>query len=309
MPSEASPGQPGKRPVGSLLSARFWHFSMMISRTARERRSAALFAAADPAIRCVLVTDSDDESVLIESILAGAWGCLSKLDDSGEQLRLIFRVLTGHTAYSRRFSPALLGPAQEVSLRGAEEKLRTLSNRESAVALGLAKGLSNRQIGQQMFIAEKTVKNMGSSILDKLDMDRRTELAVMVAGAVNRSVAAAGASYRSCGFPDLVFDVTAALWECVSEEPARPGAAGELAATAARLAQTLDATKARPAVPLRFPSRVPRDQAPRATWRLTLRSWFEPMERTGSSNARSLPPGNHRNGQAVHDVPAAKQIY
>lgn len=211
-------------------------------------------AAADPAIRCVLVTDTDDESVLIESILAGAWGCLSKLDDSGEQLRLISRVLAGHTAYSRRFYPAVLGPAQEASLRGAEEKLRTLSNRESVVALGLARGLSNRQIGQQMFIAEKTVKNMVSSILDKLGMARRTEVAVMVAGSVNRSLAAAGADYRSCGFPDLVSDVTAALWECVREEPSRPGTAGERTAAAARLAQTLDATKSRPAVPQYVPS-------------------------------------------------------
>src|SRR6478735_8989150 len=69
---------------------------------------------ADPSIRCILVTASDDESVLIRSILAGAWGCLSKLDDSGEQLRLISRVLSGHAAYSRRFYPALMGPARDV---------------------------------------------------------------------------------------------------------------------------------------------------------------------------------------------------
>lgn len=66
-------------------------------------------AAADPPIRCVLRTGDDDESVLIESVLAGAWGCLSKLDDSGEQLSLVRRVLAGQTAYSSRFLPGLLG--------------------------------------------------------------------------------------------------------------------------------------------------------------------------------------------------------
>ena len=64
---------------------------------------------ADPPIRCVLMTGGDDESVLIESVLAGAWGCLSKLDDSGEQLSLVRRVLAGQTAFSSRFLPGLLG--------------------------------------------------------------------------------------------------------------------------------------------------------------------------------------------------------
>ena len=56
----------------------------------------------------VLLTGDADEEVLIDSILAGAWGCLSKQDGGGEQLRLIRRVLNGHTAYSGRFRPALL---------------------------------------------------------------------------------------------------------------------------------------------------------------------------------------------------------
>lgn len=55
------------------------------------------------------MTGDDDESVLIESVLAGAWGCLSNLDDSGEQLSLVRRVLAGQTAFSSRFLPGLLG--------------------------------------------------------------------------------------------------------------------------------------------------------------------------------------------------------
>ena len=46
-------------------------------------------AAADPIIRCVLMTDDSDEAVLVDAILAGAWGCLSKQDGGSEQLRLI----------------------------------------------------------------------------------------------------------------------------------------------------------------------------------------------------------------------------
>ncbi|WP_395939774.1 response regulator transcription factor [Arthrobacter sp. CAN_C5] len=57
----------------------------------------------DPGIRCVLLTSGAEEAVLIDAVLAGAWGCLSKQDDSAEQLRLIKRALAGHTAYSKRF--------------------------------------------------------------------------------------------------------------------------------------------------------------------------------------------------------------
>lgn len=59
--------------------------------------------AADPSIRCLVLTGEAAEGVLIDAILAGAWGCLSKQDNNSEQLRLISRALAGHTAFSRRF--------------------------------------------------------------------------------------------------------------------------------------------------------------------------------------------------------------
>lgn len=62
-------------------------------------------AEAGRSIRCLLLTGQPEETVLIDSILAGAWGCLSLDDDNTEQLRLIRRALDGHTAYSRRFQP------------------------------------------------------------------------------------------------------------------------------------------------------------------------------------------------------------
>ncbi|MEQ4520972.1 response regulator transcription factor [Pseudarthrobacter sp. B907] len=201
-------------------------------------------ALADHSIRCVLMTGEDDESVLIDSVLAGAWGCLSKQDDSGEQLRLIRRVLTGQTAYSSRFLPGLAGRASgQRGDDGPEELLLRLSNRETSVALALARGLSNRQIGRELFLAEKTVKNMVSSILDKLGMARRTEVAVLVTGALNRPEVSAGAGYRSCRSPDLVAEVTAALADCTSDGRSGPWTDAGLVAAAARLANALDATR------------------------------------------------------------------
>ncbi|MET1064421.1 MAG: response regulator transcription factor, partial [Arthrobacter sp.] len=129
-----------------------------------------VIAVADPGIRCVLMTGDSDETVLVDAILAGAWGCLSKQDDSSEQLRLIHRVLAGHTAFSSQFHPALVAPFSLPAPDVTDERLLCLTRQEMNAAIGLGKGLSNRGISQEMFLAEKTVKNLVSSILMKLGM-------------------------------------------------------------------------------------------------------------------------------------------
>nr|WP_283810430.1 LuxR C-terminal-related transcriptional regulator [Arthrobacter sp. C9C5] len=157
-------------------------------------------------------------------------------------MRLIRRVLAGQTAYSGRFRRGRVGQVSG-GHECPDERLLSLSNREASVALGLARGLSNRQISREMFLAEKTVKNMVSSILDKLGMARRTEVAVLVTGALNRPEVSGGAGYRSCRSPDLVAEVTAGLANCTSEDLTGPRTDAGLAAAAARLANALDATR------------------------------------------------------------------
>ncbi|MGO4190028.1 response regulator [Arthrobacter sp. YAF17] len=194
-------------------------------------------AAADPGIRCVMMTGESDEGVLIDSILAGAWGRLSKQDDNSELLRLIRRALAGHTAYSGRFLPALTAPR----LRGRNpegELLLTLTRQEMNVAVGLTKGLTNRQISRELFVAEKTVKTMTSAVLRKLGMTRRSQAAVFIINALNPSD---NHSYRSSPFPDLIAEVTAALLNCVSEAGTAPPTDEERARDARRLADALTA--------------------------------------------------------------------
>jgi two-component system response regulator DevR len=91
-------------------------------------------AAAAPNIRCVLMTGDTDEAVLIDSILAGAWGCLSGQDDSSEQLRLIRRGLDGHTAYSRLVQPALVDAVPAPDL--PNEGLFTLTRSQHPFPIG-----------------------------------------------------------------------------------------------------------------------------------------------------------------------------
>lgn len=200
-------------------------------------------AAADPAIRCVLMTGEIDETALIDSILAGAWGCLSQQDDNAEQLRLIRRALDGHTAYSRRFQPALLAPFPSLGAYRRDQSLLSLSKQEMNAAVGLGRGLTNLQISQEMSLAEKTIKNLVSSVLMKLGMERRTQVAVLVSGALRLSEDPAQGGYRSSRFPDMIAEVTAALLNCTSEAGIVPPTDGMRAAGVGRLADALAATK------------------------------------------------------------------
>jgi DNA-binding CsgD family transcriptional regulator len=123
--------------------------------------------------------------------------------------------------------------------------LLTLTRQEMNAAIGLGKGLTNRQIGQEMFLAEKTVKNMVSTILMKLGMARRTQAAVLITRALNHPEDPADSDYRSSLFPDLIAEVTAALLNCTTE--ARTVAPTEVvrAEDAGRLADALTATRTR----------------------------------------------------------------
>lgn len=199
--------------------------------------------AEDPAIRCLLMTGEANEAVLIDAILAGAWGCLSKQDGSSEQLRLIGRALAGHTAYSDRFQDALAAALVRPGPQLPDERLLTLTRQEMNVAMGLGNGLTNRQISQEMVLAEKTVKNLTSTVLRKLGMARRTEAAVFITKALNPSDDDAAGGYRYSPFPDLSGEVTAALMTCISETRTAPPTDELRATDARRLADALTATR------------------------------------------------------------------
>ena len=201
-------------------------------------------AAASPGIRCLLMTGGADEAVLIDAILAGAWGCLSKQDGSSEQLRLIRRALVGHTAYSGRFQPALVAPSSGPGRKRPDERFLALTRQEMNVAVRLGKGLTNRQISQEMALSEKTVKNLVSSVLKKLGMPRRIQAAVLVTTTLRHLEDPGHGGYRFSPFPDLVAEVMAALLNCTSEARTVPPTDAERAKDALRLTDALAATRA-----------------------------------------------------------------
>ncbi|HJV98305.1 MAG TPA: response regulator transcription factor [Arthrobacter sp.] len=201
-------------------------------------------AAADVSIPCVLLTGESGEPVLIEAILAGAWGCLSKQDDSSELLRLLRRVLGGHTAYSRLFALPRAASSPSPAPSRPEDRLMVLSRQELRTAVGLASGLSNRQISLEMSLAEKTVKNLVSSVLMKLGMERRTQAAVLVTTALGQSDDGLDGGYRFSQFPDLVTEVTEALLACTREVRPAVSTEGTRAEECVRLADALAAARA-----------------------------------------------------------------
>jgi len=168
---EATRRIPALRPQVALLDARLPDGSGLD--VCRDVRSV------DPSIQGLILTSFNDEDALATAILAGAAGYLLK-DIKGQDLvQAIRRVAAGE----KLIDPAV---AQRVKRsweedRGADPRLRTLTPQERRILEHVAEGLTNRQIGETMFLAEKTVKNYITAVLAKLGMERRTQAAVFAA--------------------------------------------------------------------------------------------------------------------------------
>jgi DNA-binding NarL/FixJ family response regulator len=135
--------------------------------------------SARPDLACLMLTSFSDDEALFESILAGAAGYVLKEVRGGELVTSIRRVAAGETL----LDPAVTTRVLERLRRGPEEdpRLTGLTDQERRILELLADGLTNRQIAEQMILAEKTVKNYVSNLLSKLGMSRRTEAAVYAA--------------------------------------------------------------------------------------------------------------------------------
>jgi two-component system, NarL family, response regulator DevR len=130
----------------------------------------------DPGIACLMLTSFGDDEALFDAIMAGAAGYLLK-DVKGQDLvDAVRRVAAGDSL----LDPTLTGKVLERLRRGDEEdpRLASLSDQERRILGHIAEGMTNRQIAEQMHLAEKTVKNYVSNLLAKLGMQRRTEAAV-----------------------------------------------------------------------------------------------------------------------------------
>jgi len=128
-------------------------------------------------IACLMLTSFADDEALFSAIMAGAAGYLLKQVRGTDIVDAVRRVGRGEST----LDPALTTRVLERLRRPPVDELAGLTDQERRVLDLIAEGMTNRQIGEQLFLAEKTVKNYVSNLLAKLGMGRRSEAAAYAA--------------------------------------------------------------------------------------------------------------------------------
>lgn len=128
----------------------------------------------DPSIRVIMLTSYSDDKALFDSIMAGADGYLLKTVDSASLVTAINRVGNGESLLDPAVTHTVLDRMKELISRSTDDD-SDLSKQEENVLTLIADGKTNREIGEGMFLSEKTIKNYVTSILGKLNLNRRSE--------------------------------------------------------------------------------------------------------------------------------------
>jgi DNA-binding NarL/FixJ family response regulator len=137
--------------------------------------------AARPATKVLMLTSFADDEALFASIMAGASGYVLKQVKSNELLHAIRAVGAGDSLLDPSVTTAVLDRLRKGKQLLGDEKLARLSPQEERILQQIADGKTNKEIGDDLSLAEKTVKNYVSSILSKLEVARRAEAAAYLA--------------------------------------------------------------------------------------------------------------------------------
>jgi DNA-binding NarL/FixJ family response regulator len=132
-----------------------------------------------PEVHCLMLTSYADDEALFDAIMAGASGYVLKEIRGNDLIDAIRQVAAGRSLLDPLATQRVLE-----RLRNGEKhdaRLDALSDQERRILELIGEGMTNRQIGEHMHLAEKTVKNYVSSLLAKLGMERRTQAAAFVA--------------------------------------------------------------------------------------------------------------------------------
>jgi DNA-binding NarL/FixJ family response regulator len=143
---------------------------VQVCREIRDRR---------PDLPCLMLTSFADDEALFDAIMAGASGYVLKQIRGADLVEAIRQVAEGKSLLDPTATARVLERLRHGS--ADDERLAQLTDQERRILELLAEGLTNRQIAERMFLAEKTVKNYVSNLLAKMGMQRRTEAAVYAA--------------------------------------------------------------------------------------------------------------------------------
>jgi two-component system, NarL family, response regulator DevR len=130
-----------------------------------------------PGMRCLVLSAHGDPETVTSALRAGVSGYLLKDVRAPGLVSAVRRIAAGDTVFCREVSAAIPCPR---AAQDRQDLLDLLTGRERAVLLLIGEGLTNRQIGARLGLAEKTVKNYINHLLPKLGVERRTQAAILV---------------------------------------------------------------------------------------------------------------------------------
>ena len=130
-----------------------------------------------PELACLMLTSFSDDDALLGAVMAGASGYVLKDIRGGDLVGAVRTVAAGGSLLDARSTAHVMARLRD---KQAADPLDVLTEQERRILDLIGEGLTNRQIGERLFLAEKTVKNHVSSVLSKLGLQRRTQAAVLV---------------------------------------------------------------------------------------------------------------------------------
>ncbi|TQF02816.1 response regulator transcription factor [Kitasatospora acidiphila] len=136
-----------------------------------------------PELACLILTSFDDEEALLDSIMAGAAGYVLKQISGTDLVSAVRTVAAGQSMLDPGATTRLMARLRGDTAPPASD-LPQLTDREREILALIGEGLTNRQIGQRLYLAEKTVKNHISRLLAKLGVERRVQAAVIATQAL-----------------------------------------------------------------------------------------------------------------------------
>ena len=130
-----------------------------------------------PDLKCLMLTSFADDEAMLDAIMAGASGYVLKQIRGTDLISAVRTVASGGSLLDDRTTSSVLERVQHKT--ESADPLARLTEREKEILALIGEGMTNRQIGERLFLAEKTVKNYVSGLLAKLGMERRTQVAVL----------------------------------------------------------------------------------------------------------------------------------
>jgi two-component system, NarL family, response regulator DevR len=133
-----------------------------------------------PELACLMLTSFTDDDALYDAILAGAAGYVLKQIKGADLIAGVRTVAAGGSLLDAKTTARVMQRLRdEATEREKADPFAALTDQERRILELIGEGLTNRQIGERMFLAEKTIKNYVSSLLAKLGLERRTQAAIL----------------------------------------------------------------------------------------------------------------------------------